>query len=592
MAPSPGIHGISWTQSLTCDVAAVREVTRELCEFLKEQGLGPDEVASWELLCAEAGNNAVQYVQPAATSLPVVISARVTGEAVELQIVDHTAGFDFPEHPQLPDDLSEHGRGLFLIRSLTDQATYLRGRHENRLILVRHRRGLAAPDSPGSTASTADPAGCEYILKTMSEELVACYESLSAIFRFTAEINQGGQDARFIGRWLTELCTVCGADWWVLRLAETGTTTPVAFASSGGEQFNPVYLDPSQSESVEAHAARGRQDVWLDPSVPLQPGDPLRRFGDSPSGLCHPIYVNSALLGVLSIGRQGSTVPFTAGQVSIIHTFADFLGIQMHNALIQAEQVRNQLVNRDLEIAATIQRSLLPTRLPKPAGFRVAGHSASANHVGGDFFDVLELSDGRLLFAIADVMGKGVPAAMFAAIFRGHLRSRLELAPTPGSFLTWLNHALFQDLDRVDMFLTAQLVFLDLEKRELWLASAGHCPLLLGGRNAPIRKFGADGPPLGVSADASWEERRLPLPEDSYVVLFTDGLIEARDPDGNLLGMERVKTCLNQAIQRRASANATHDALLALAARFRSGLTATDDLTFLILAPDDPPSNP
>ncbi|MFO1459231.1 MAG: ATP-binding protein [Verrucomicrobiota bacterium] len=407
-----------WIQTAACDLISVREASQKVCAFLGRQGLQPDEISAWELLCAEAGNNAVLHVQPGAEQKPVVFLVLVFPDLVEIQVVDHTAGFDFPEKPELPDPTSEHGRGLFLMRTLSDQAEYLRGREENRLVLIRKRAHPVAPPVPGPNVEAEQ---AESMLQTMSEELSACYESLSAIFRFTEEINKGGQDARFIARWLDELRTVCAADWWILRLAAPGGNSLVQFASSRHELLPPVSLVPGRQESIEGSAATGRQDVWLEPDVQLPARDPLRAFGQATAGLSHPIHVNGTLLGVMTLGRAVPNVPFTAGQVSIIHTFADFLGLQIHNSRILEEQLQSRLLSRDLEIAASIQRSLLPVDLPAPRGFRLSGHSASASQVGGDFYDVLEIPEVGLLFAIADVMGKGVPAAMLrrcsAAIF-------------------------------------------------------------------------------------------------------------------------------------------------------------------------------
>lgn len=570
-------------QTAACDLISVREASQKVCAFLGRQGLHPEEISSWELLCAEAGNNAVLHVQPGAEQKPVVFLVLVFPTLVEIQVVDHTAGFDFPEKPELPDPTAEHGRGLFLMRTLSDQAEYLRGRAENRLVLIRKRTHPAISPAP---VPNVEAEQAESMLQTMSEELSACYESLSAIFRFTEEINKGGQDARFIARWLDELRSVCAADWWILRLAVPGGTSLVQFASSRPELLPPVSLVPGRQESVEGSAATGRQDIWLEPDVPLPPHDPLRTFGEAQVGLSHPIHVNGTLLGVMTLGRPSPTPPFTAGQVSIIHTFADFLGLQIHNSRILEDQLQSRLLSRDLEIAASIQRSLLPVDLPAPRGFRVSGHSASASQVGGDFYDVLEIPDVGLLFAIADVMGKGVPAAMFAAVFRGYLRSRPELAPRPAEFLTWLNWALFPDLDRVDMFVTAQLVFLDLRRHELKIASAGHCPLLMGGGGREVRAINADGPPLGITAEMEWTEQVLPLPPGSGFVLYTDGLIEARNSAGDLLGIERVQPCLEKAFAAGSSANGIRDALLKLNHDFLGGIAPTDDVTLLVLASD------
>ena len=118
------------------------------------------------------------------------------------------------------------------------------------------------------------------------------------------------------------------------------------------------------------------------------------------------------------------------------------------------------------------------------------------------------------------------------------------------------------------------------------LASAGHCPLLLGGRGQPVRELAPEGPPLGIASDMTWTEQRLVLPQDPRFILFTDGLIESRSEFGTQMGLDRVKACLEDAVRRRSTALEIHASLLALARDFQGNGAATDDLTFLILAPD------
>jgi len=575
------------TLSFPCDLAAVREAARQLRAFLQDQGVSPQELDAWELIFSEACNNAVEHTPVEHANTPVESTVVVTHSTVELQVRDRTPGFDLPEESPLPDFEEEGGRGLFLMRSLSDQFRYLRGRDQNCLIVRKGRSETA--DGRETQCDSLQVAIMESTLHTLTEELAASYESLSAIFRFTAELNRGGAGVEFVERWLRELLMVATADWFVLRLTnENATMLRVEGVSRGDVRLDPLDLREGfrLESSVELQAAIGRQDIWFDAAHPPVVGDPVALFGNSLAGFTHPIYVNEELVGVLAIGRYASHQSFTAGQVNIIHTFADFLGIQIRNARIQEGYLRSRLVTRELEIAASIQRSLLPERLPEPPGFRLAGYSESANKVGGDFYDVIEIAnqDHRgLLLVIADVMGKGVPAAMFAAIFRSHLHALISLAALPGKLMAWLNQALYPDLTRVDMFVTAQLIFLDRLAGEIRIASAGHCPLLIADNESGIVEVSPDGMPLGINLQMEFEELCLPLPETLRLAMLTDGLIEARSPSGELLGMERVKQWMAESIRNREPVADACKSLVDLARGFQEDAPAADDLTLLLL---------
>jgi serine phosphatase RsbU (regulator of sigma subunit)/anti-sigma regulatory factor (Ser/Thr protein kinase) len=574
---------------IPCDLGAIREASRQVRSFLAQQNISELEQDAWELICAEAGNNAVTHTPVDKQGLKIEFILQITPDSVELRVVDHTPGFDFPNSPKLPDELDEHGRGLFLMSILSDGVRYLRGKDENHLILRKLRLSGSNAEKPPEAplGSTVAAAELESMVQTMTEELAASFESLSAIFRFTSELNRGGTGSEFTDRWLRELMSAINADWFVLRLVDfTGSRLQVDCISRPDVSLEALTLEAAAQTNrpTEIHAALGRQDVWFDDLNPLAVGDPLCRFGTPYAGLSHPIYVSGELVGVLSIGRYSTQVPFVAGQVNIIHTFADFLGIQVRNHRIQDEYLKARLVTRELEIAASIQRSLLPERLPEPAGYRLASYSESASKVGGDFFDVIESGEDGLLLAIADVMGKGVPAAMFAAIFRSHLHARPDLAPRPGDFLNWLNRALYADLDRVDMFVTAQIVFIDWKAGELRMASAGHCPLLMGSSSGSVVELSSDGMPLGIRGDTQFEQIRVPIAPGLRLVMFTDGLIEARSAAGELLGLEPVKQWLSEVVRTSLSVRDARQALVDLARRFQGEAPASDDLTFLLVA--------
>src|SRR5690606_26545116 len=314
-------------------------------------------------------------------------TVQVEPGAIELRVVDHTPGFDLPSTNELPDPTAEGGRGLFLMRSLTDSIKYLRGRDENCLILRKRR--VPPPREPSADVSM-EQAMLEATLHTMTEELAASYESLSAIFRFTEDLNRTGGDTHFIERWMGELRQITGADWFILRLLDPRRTQLVVAQSFDPKlTLPPLPLEGNAVPSVELTAVKGRQDVWFDASDPVDPADPLARIAPVLSGLAHPLYVAGELAGVLAVGRFAPTNSFTAGQVNIIHTLADFLGIQIRNAEFQSATLQAQLIERDYEVASRIQRELLPKRHPKNGRWSTLGYCESAQLVGGDFYDIL-----------------------------------------------------------------------------------------------------------------------------------------------------------------------------------------------------------
>ncbi len=570
-----------------CELAAAAQARAQACAALAADGVAPDEVSRLELALAEGANNAVFYVRETARPLPVRIETLVSPAWVEIRITDHTPGFDFPAHATLPPEDAESGRGLFLIQNLVDEARYLRGDAENCLIL-RLRRAASA--SPPPAVPPGDPAEklreTERTLELMTEELSSCYESLSAVFRFSSELQADDASASFVQRWLDQLLRITDADWFILRLASPdGSELRTAATSHAGGLPEPVALAAASSPraSAEAAAAATRKDFWFDASTPLAHDDPLHRPAGTGCGLAHPMFVNDTLVGVLTVGRLPARPAFQTGQSSVIQTVADFLALQIRNAQLHEEQLAARLNLRDLEIAANIQRMLLPEQLPSAPRASLAGFYRSAREIGGDYYDALPTPDGGLLLVVADVMGKGLPAALFAFMFRSLVRARRDLAPQPSEFLAWLNQNLFHELDRAEMFITAQLAFWDGPRGELRVAGAGHPPLLAAGADGHVREIASGGPPLGIHAAAEFPGESVACP-DGHALMFTDGLIEARNARSELLGLDAVKAVLAAAARNRDSGESAKQRLIDLLRGFELETAPADDTAFLVLS--------
>ena len=496
MASTSIQFGETRTQELPCDLGALAELGRQAREFLAQAGLPAGEVDVWELALAEAANNAVKHCRPEARALALRVDLLVTREWTEARVTDHTPGLDWPEKAELPPPDSESGRGLFLIQNLTDEAHYLRGRGENCLILRKRRSPTQEPPAPPPPSATDELREAQRTLDLMTEELASSYESLSAIFRFCAELQGSVVSDEFIHRWLDQLLTLTESDWLVLRLCDRSPQQLRLVATSAQAGRCEVVcreIAATAADSIEAQAASQRRDVWFDASSPLAPKDPLRQLGEPGCGFARPLCVNDTLLGVLSIGRRDGGRAFNAGQVSVVQTFGDFFGLQIRSTQMQEEQFRSRLNLRDLEIAANLQRTLLPEQLPSVPCLTLAGFYRSAREIGGDYYEALPTADGNVLLVMADVMGKGLPAALFGFMFRSLVRARLDLASRPGEFLAWLNEHLFPELDRAEMFLTAQLAFFDCQRGELRVAGAGHLPMLVARSTSEVQEIAAGG---------------------------------------------------------------------------------------------------
>jgi len=467
-------------------------------------------------------------------------------------------------------------------------------------VMTRRRRSVRLPASPAAASTPRAEVEQrliedERIIRDMAEELASCYESLSAIFRYGAEQSQVVNAQDFSRRLLDDLLKIIGADWYVFRLLDSLDSALAVFVASEPA----LYLDPlpvpgseEPDACAELQSVLGRRDVWLEQPEAWRARDPLRAAGGEAVGLVHPVHIGATPVGTLAIGKRSPTFGFTAARVNVVQTLADFLAIQVVNSRLQQQRVQGLLVARELDIARRIQQSLLLDTLPTLPGLDLATYCESASQVGGDFCDVIELSETALLLVVSDVMGKGIPAAMFAVILRSLIRALRPLGQQPAVLLARLNHLLHGELSEVDMFITCQLACIDLRRAEIVLASAGHCPLALATitGQATVRWVSPEGVPLGVLPHAFYGEERITLPSQASALLYSDGLTEQTSPDAEFFGQERLGAWLARAAVSQRSAASLQEELVAELAAFRGGRALGDDQTFIIVRRKDPVS--
>jgi serine phosphatase RsbU (regulator of sigma subunit) len=205
-----------------------------------------------------------------------------------------------------------------------------------------------------------------------------------------------------------------------------------------------------------------------------------------------------------------------------------------------AEARERERIEQELRVARQIQRDLLPEATPELESWEVTTYYQPAREVGGDFYDFLDLKDGRLGLVVGDATGHGMPAALVMSTTRGMLRAVVESLESPGEVLARVNEALVADIPP-STFVTCFYGVLDPEHGRLRYANAGHDLPCCRRRDGQAEELMARGMPLGLMPRVSYEEKEAVLETGDSVLFYSDGLVEARDPEGEMFGFPRLR---------------------------------------------------
>ncbi len=260
-------------------------------------------------------------------------------------------------------------------------------------------------------------------------------------------------------------------------------------------------------------------------------------------------------LGVAPTGEETTYTGMTfhhivAGKIAEEWGESDFLSV-IEPAFEQEIRMRER-IEQELRIARLIQQTLLPKTLPELPDYDVAVYYQPAREVGGDFYDFLDLEDGRLGLVVGDVTDKGVPAALVMANTRTMLRAASQASDSPGEVLRRSNDALVTDIPP-NMFITCLYAILEPESGRLVYANAGHdLPYCRrAGRSEGAEELRARGMPLGLMPGMDYEEKEIVLERGESVLFYSDGLVEAHDPKGEMFGFPRLRALIAEHGQER-----------------------------------------
>jgi PAS domain S-box-containing protein len=299
-------------------------------------------------------------------------------------------------------------------------------------------------------------------------------------------------------------------------------------------------------------------------------------------------YLNQ-LIELVAVRRDGSEFPVEVSvsplKLGNNYIFSGFIH-DISNRKAAEQQIRQAQINlaitqSEIKIAQRIQASLSPSAPIKSGDFEVTGYCLPADRIGGDYFDYFYRNQDRLDMIIADVSGHSIGPALFMVETRSAIRTQAISSAMPAEILTVLNNFLFEDLDNTDYFITLFYLQYNLINHQLSFANAGHPPpLLLSRFQTECRQLDADGLILGVNKDVYFEEKTVNLSQGDLILLYTDGLTEAENVNGEFFSLQRVCDILVQHSQH--PPQAIIEALLEQLKQFCQSSSFNDDITLMV----------
>lgn len=418
-------------------------------------------------------------------------------------------------------------------------------------------------------------------------------------FRALTELSGQVLDRDQLARTVAKAPVAAGAadsTWLALIDPRSGSLAPRIVASEGIPLHATLRL--ADTDALTEDVAQTRSPLLLgtataDHRVNARPGD---RIG---SLLVLPLTAGGQTHGALFAARA-ATDGFEADDVGTLAAFAGQAALALSHAALFAEALERERLARELALAREVQQRLLPQSLPVLEGVDVAAAEHPAREVCGDYYDFVELGDGKLGILVADVAGKGAAAAFYMAELKGVVQSTAKLSDTPGEFLARANEALGPSLGK-KAFISAVYAVLDSHKGTFTMARAGHCPVAMARADGSHWLLRADGLGLGLDEGPLFRktlcEQVVHLQPGDAFALYSDGLVEVRDYDGEEFGYERLAEAISR--HRKSSAEGILTALLTEQRSFADPDAFEDDMTLVVLrwngpatpSPDGPEAN-
>lgn len=359
----------------------------------------------------------------------------------------------------------------------------------------------------------------------------------------------------------------CGARRGVLLTLEKGT---LAVQASRGEGFR--ISNTVRDRVLEAKSSLLVRDAQQDEALRLQMSIVEQRVRTL---MAVPLQTDNQVIGLIYVDTPQFLREFTSDDLSLLTVLANVAGLRIERERLAEVEQAERLMAAELEQAAEIQHQLLPTAAPDVPGLELAGYNAACRTVGGDYYDFLTYPDGRIGIVIADVAGKGMPAALLMAGLQAKVQALVDAPGDTADMVGRLNRGMAATCPR-NRFVTLFFGVLDPGNGKLAYCNAGHNPPFLVRPNGEISPLEGGGPVLGVLPAMRYQEQYARMGAGDVMLLYSDGVTEACNPAGEEFE-DRVKEILIE--KRGESAAAIVQSVHEAVAAWIAGQPPADDIT-------------
>lgn len=426
-------------------------------------------------------------------------------------------------------------------------------------------------NAPAGKVATAAAPSCDHAryereIEELSHEILERYEEVNTLYRLTDSFLDMFDEDAILARLLSEAArAVRASSGWIAALGGHGEFSGVA---RFGESASAVPLDRLRP-LAERSIAEGRALLRESRTGPRGAAGPTMAI---------PLPGKIAPIGVLVLARSSGEEPFRSGEQRLASTVASYGASVIENRRLVLAMKDADRVRGEIEIARRIQTGLLPPEDPKVPGLQVAGMCRPAEDIGGDYFGYTHVSPGRFGITIADVSGHSIGAAIGMVMARCLIQSEAHRISSPSRILTRVNDLLCRDLTDPGMFVTVFLAVYEEDSGQFRYTNAGHNPPLVNrAATGTIETLSGGGPGLGIVPDARYQEfAEMLLPGDA-VLLYTDGVTEARSGEGEMFGIGRLREAVGASSGR--SAREMVEQIVETVTGWRGGPVFADDLT-------------
>ncbi|HCN36963.1 MAG: SpoIIE family protein phosphatase [Ignavibacteria bacterium] len=296
-----------------------------------------------------------------------------------------------------------------------------------------------------------------------------------------------------------------------------------------------------------------------------------------------PIVLKSKVIGSFQFGTKGSGKPYTEEDIDLLKTLASQCAIAFENARLQKEEIAKEKIEEEIKIARHIQDELKPKIEADINGLDISSYSQPAKMIGGDFYDILKIDENKILVVVADVSGKGIPAALNMSKIQAMLKFAAGVFKTPKELLTELNSLIYEKIDRKS-FVTMIVALFDLESNKLKIARAGHNPAIIE-QNNDFKILMSKGLGLGLESDklfnTNLEELEIPFDKNQLFVFYSDGLTEAMNENKEEFSTNNLIEIIKQ--NKNFDSKTVVDKLVNSVKQFTGFAEQYDDITLVVV---------